>query len=297
MSWVIQHLAVVTVLIVLFAIGLVVLIFVGLHRLYRHEPTRPQFGSALVSLVIAVLFSVVLNNLYALKRDSDNRARALRDQHYAQLKPVLRAEAANLGEIASEMKKQAHITGVNNYEVITTDTAAMLWPDVMSRDLERHFPAYDLSKRGLLEEISHQDQEFRGAMQVARTEIKPMPGLNTYWKEIAAMAFIERCLGRGPGLRLNVNQNGFSFEYWGASVGASGGAIPPRPDAGQVAASRGYQSLRNAGALRTYCENLRQGARDIAERANALAERAKLLSQETVLPGKCEFLTTADPAQ
>src|SRR5580698_9989457 len=100
MFWVIQHLLLATFVLILLAVGLVLLIVWVLSRIYSHEATRPQVISALVSLVVAILFSVILNNLYAVKRDRDNRLRTLRDQHFAQLRPILRAESSKLQEIA-----------------------------------------------------------------------------------------------------------------------------------------------------------------------------------------------------
>src|SRR5260370_41023351 len=111
---------------VIFAISLAILIFLGLTPHYGDDDTRPQVGSALVSLVVAVLFSVILNNWYAVKMDRDNRLRAFRDQHLAQRKPVLRGESLKLAEIDDDMKKDGPITQVDNYRSSTLGPNTML---------------------------------------------------------------------------------------------------------------------------------------------------------------------------
>ena len=289
MSLIVQHLIIVTFLIVIFAVGLVVLIFLGLTRIYKHEPTRSQFGSALVSLLVAVLFSVILNNLYAVRRDRDSRLRNLRDQHYTQLKSVLRTESSKLAEVAEQITKWAHITRVDQYENIQGDASAMLWPDVMSGDLRNHFATYDQSKHSLLSQIEAQDQEFRETVALAEKEIKPT-GVDPYWREVNAVSYVEECVGRGNGVRLKVTEGGFSIEYWGASVGASGGGThPPRPSPDQVAAFRAFRSLKPDVSLGPHCGSLKRRAEGIIRAAQELSKEAQLQSEATILKGTCEI--------
>jgi hypothetical protein len=240
-QWAIQHLLVVTAIAVSLAISLVLVIFLGLNRHYKHDATRSQVGSGMVSVVITVLFSVILSNLFAVKRDSDNRSRVLRDQHYAQLKPVLRTEADKLRDLAVNIKRQAHIDLVNSYETSREDTREMLWPDVLSSDLGHHFPSYEQSKQKLVSDIEAQDNDFRQAMIVARKRTPVDQELNAYWREVAAMSFLEFCLDRGSGVVLIVNDSGFSFGYWGAS-GSNSGNPPPRPQAGPSCHCSGIRS-------------------------------------------------------
>src|SRR5204863_1432704 len=136
MSWMIAHLLLTTALLVVVAVGCVISILSLLHRVYAHEPTRPQFGGFLATLVITVLFSVFLNNLFALKRDRDNRLRSLRDQHYAQLRPLLRSESAKLKGIADQISNERRISDpVQTSTVAKGDLSSRLWPEVMSPDL------------------------------------------------------------------------------------------------------------------------------------------------------------------
>lgn len=290
MLWITQHLLIVTLLMVMSAVALALIIFFALTRIYSHEPTRSQFGSALVSILLAVLFSVVLGNWYGVWRDRENRLRALRDQHFAQIRPVLRMESSKLLEIAAQADKQAHFSSVTHYENVSNVPEDDLWPDVISRDLAQHFPAYDNSKRSLLFEIKAQDDEFRVALAATESQIKPIANLDSYWREVAAISFVESCTGRGQGVKLRITDNGFSFEFWGASISNSGGSPPQRPSPDQVAAFRAFQSLKPDASLDAHCHSLKHRAEAIFESAKELSKQAQFLSESTILKGTCDFL-------
>jgi hypothetical protein len=167
----------------------------------------------------------------------------------------------------------------------------MLWPDVISHDLRNHFPEYDKAKHDLLTEIDTQDQEFRDTISVAAKQMKPVPGLITYWREVAATSYVEKCVGRGDGMGLSIAPNGYTFHYWGASVGASGGgSSPPRPSPDQIAGYRGYQSLHRGPQLKVHCSSLEARANNILHEAQSLSEAAQLHSEETILRGACDFI-------
>ena len=287
MLWTLDHLLLVTVATVLFAIVLALCIFLLLTRHYPHEATRASFGTAVVSVVVTVLFGVALNNLYALKRDRDGRLRNLRDQHYSQLKPVLRIESSKLTDIADMMAKQAHINRVNGYEGTEIDVPAMLWPDVMSRDLWQHFPDYDQAKHVLLSQIDAQDQEFRDTVVLAEQDIKPTARLDAYWRRINAMSYVEKCVGRGNGVKLVVQQGGYNFEYWGVSSGGSG-----QPSLDEIAAFRAFESMKPSATVTSHCDRLKKRADTILNDARELSKQAQLFSESTILKGNCEFMTS-----
>jgi hypothetical protein len=294
MYWIVEHLLVVTVLMLMLAVITVLGIFWLVPKIYRHATLIPQFAGAAASMVIAVLFSVVLSNWYALSRDRDNRLRALRDQHYGQLRPVLRNESAKLRGLATLIAKQGHISKAGKYYGgAFDDPSAALWPDVMSHDLQQHFDDYDSSKKRLLSLIDLQDKEFRELLNVVERRIKPASALVPYWKELASLSFIEECLGNGGGIKLRVFKEGYFFEYLGGSVGGSGGgAQPPRPSPDQVAGFRAFQSLHLDPPLTTKCHNLKSRAEDLQHSAENLAKEALLLAEGTILKGTCEFIKT-----
>jgi hypothetical protein len=291
MLWIINHLLIVTMLAAVVGVGLIPLMLVLLDRIYHHEGRRPLYGSGLVAILVTVLFPVIVNNWYAIKRDRDNRLRALRDQHFGQLRPVLRTESSKFQEIAAQAAKQGHLSGVNHYETIPEFPGDALWPDVMSRDLKQHFPTYDKAKESLVSEIRAQDEEFRKTVSTAEDQIKPAPDLDPYWKDVATTSFVEQCTGRGNGMTLRIFDAGYSFSYWGASTSASGGgSSPPRPSPDQVAGFRAFQSLRPDASLISHCDSLKRRAEAITHDAETLSKDAQLNSESTILKGDCEYL-------
>lgn len=286
MLWTLDHLLLVTLVAIFAAVLLVVCIFLGLHRHYPHEATRTGIGTAGVSIVVAVLFTVVLNNLYALRRDRDSRLRNLRDQHYTQLKPVLRTESSNLAHVSEEMARLAHLTQIGQWDNTNENPPGLLWPDVLSRDLRNHFPEYDQSKRALISQIQAQDQEYGETRDFAQRQIDSVK-LDPYWKVIDSQAFVLKCLGRGHGVQLRVEPGNFYFETGFSSAGGSG---QPSPD--QVAAASAFGLMKMDADLSKHCESLKARADSIQNTSKELARQAELLGESTILPGDCGFITS-----
>jgi hypothetical protein len=299
MTLIIDHLLIVTLVTVITGIGLLLLVFLGLTRLYPHEATRAQFGSALAGLLVAVLFSVILNNWYTIKRDRDNRSRALRDQHFAQLRPVLRTESSKFKEIAAQVTEQGHIARINHYETppmfsrdalwpdlgpeFSRDT---LWPDVTSRDLGRHFSGYDERKQNLADEIKGQDEDFRKAVSAAEDHIPSVGNRVAYWKDVVATSYFEQCTGHGDGITIRFSDpDHYVFGAWRAGVGSNGS-----PSSDQLAAFHAFQWLKSHVALGSQCDSLKRGAEKIIRDAQTLSDDAQKYSESTILKGDCDFL-------
>ena len=74
MHWLSGHLIFSTIVLVLLAVGIALVVFRYLPRIYPHESTQVPFAAAIVSMSVSVLLSVFLNNLFALSRvDEDPR--------------------------------------------------------------------------------------------------------------------------------------------------------------------------------------------------------------------------------
>jgi len=117
-----------------------------------------------------------------------------------------------------------------------------------------------------------------------------VPGLLPKWKEIAAISFIEQCVGHGDGVTLTITGSGYSVSYLGGSSSASGGPPPPRPSPDLIAGYRAFQSLKPDPKLNSYCDSLKRRAREIQRVAEDLARAALLLSEGTILKGTCDFI-------
>jgi len=62
---------------------------------------------------------------------------------------------------------------------------------------------------------------------------------------MAALNFVEKCLGHGVGIMLRVTDSGYNFESLGGGSSVTGPSGPnaPRPSPDQVAAAQAYQSI------------------------------------------------------
>lgn len=200
-TWMIEHSTLATLLIVTFTLLLIAAMPWLVHRVHPHEATRSQVTGALVSFAITLVLSVFLNNVLAKSRDRDNRLRTFRDQHFAQLRPVLRTESSKLQGLSEQIIKEGHISKVAKVGAEQNPSLA-LWPDVLSQDLRNHFADYDAAKRALLSEIASQDDEFRNTLSLADSEMTQKP--DAYWREIVALSFVEMCLGRQTGIKLTI---------------------------------------------------------------------------------------------
>jgi hypothetical protein len=295
MLWTLDHLLFVTVIAFLCGMLIVVLIFVFLTRHYPHEGTRAAFGSGLVTLVASVIFTVVINNLYAMKRDRDSRLRNLRDQHYSQLKPVLKTESSKFTQIGADIERWGHITQLDRWDFVNDDLQSLVWPDVLSRDLGNHFADYDRSKRLLVEQVQADTKEFREATETVSQELTPFVHLDPYWRSVDSYAFVMKCIGIGNGVRVQIRPDGYSFETPGSNGSASGGGPnPPRPSPDQIEAAKAYASLRLNPELDRQCDSLKSRVTAIRDLTTELSKRAELLSESTVLPGDCEFIRNSD---
>jgi len=286
----VAHLVLTTLLLVVIAATFVIGILLALHRLYPDAPTRPHLGSLSIAIVVTILFSVFLSNLFAMKRDRENRLRSFRDRHYEQLRPVLRSESAKLKAIRDQIIKEARLSdGTKTSTISEAEVSALLWPEIMSPDLAQHFSKYDDSKRNLLKELETQDEEFLATVQSTEKQIRPLPDLVQYWKKVVAVSFVDQCAAHGEGIKLTLSPSGYTFNYLGGSVGASGGPPPPRPSPDQVAAARAFRSLKPSPGIISHCESLKSRAATISTGAAELSNQAFLLSEGTILTGDCNF--------
>ena len=220
----------------------------------------------------------------SVEPDESNRARALRDQHYQLLRPVLKSESAHLKVVAEQVGSKGHFAPILEDELpwweerkAANSPSAELWPEVMSRDLANHFGEYDEAKHKLLSEINGLDSEFRQAM----SQIKPAKDLTPDWTEMAALSFVKKCLGLWDGLHYLRR-----YGKW-AGMGFS------RPSPEEIAAKVAYQSIEPT-AMGDHCESLKRRADKVKTTAENLSKQAILLSEQVVLNGTCQFLKKVD---
>jgi hypothetical protein len=238
---------------------------------------------------LPILLSVIVGNFYAVKRDRDNRLRALKDQHFAQLKPILRTESTRLQNVSTIIQDRGHFSGVTPYEAESPRPSTFLSPDILSNDLANHFSDYARSKQLLVAEINEQDAEFRVALSDATNQISPALKLDPNWKENVAVSVLEHCMDRGPGITLVPTSRGFDFE----SVGQSAPNMP-KPIREQINALEGFKSFVPDESFRSHCDSLTRHAKEIISHAQELSRQAQYQSESTILKGDCGFVKSND---
>jgi uncharacterized protein YlxW (UPF0749 family) len=275
-----------TLLLVSLAVVIALVVFRYAHQIYPHQSTQVPFAAAIVSLIVTVLLSVFLSNLFALHRGREDRAHALRDRHFEQLRPTLRREADQLKGLAQEMRQAGRLDAVKEErEARLRGLRAHFWPDLISADLDTHFPEYASVKRTLAKDIEVYDSSLVELIPDVESQVV-MSEAHQRWKSIIALSKMAACTEHGDGMVLSVQDGGsFNFSYFQGTVSGSG------PPAGEfVEAFRSYNQLHVGPKILAACEKLKQTSRLLAERAEELANRAVLLTYRTALTGNCEFV-------
>lgn len=198
MEIVIQHLIWTTVIMTVIAFALVFLVVWIVHWLFPETPSRTPMAMAFVSIVIAAIFGVALNNRFAIRRDRDSRDWNMRQQHLAQLRPVLKSESERLEALAHEIQTAGFLHG--EHERVRTrepEISTCLESDVMSFDLANHYPDYASTKNGLASELLFHDKRFVEAATEAAKEIG-IHDIGWFSAQDLGISYVAHCAGRGP---------------------------------------------------------------------------------------------------
>ena len=289
-KFLIQHLALTTLGMVLAGTILVLLVVWFVHGLVPEHPSRTPMAAGLVAIIVTVIFSVALNNLYALKRDQDTREWNMRQQHLSQLRPVLKQESDQLAGLADSFQQRGFLEGEHGgVRTKASELVPFLEPNVMSFDLANHFPEYTASKKKLEAAIVSSASNFLSAVSEAQQGIG-IHDISWFSAQRLAVTYVGACMGRGAGFTLQVNPHGqgYSMSYYGASIGSSAGS--PSPDL--VYAYQRYRAFKPSKSLRDACDSLRASADAIESQGRELSRQALLVAQETNLRGDCPFVRT-----
>jgi len=138
-----------------------------------------------------------------------------------------------------------------------------------------------------LKDVQRQDTEA-GEMVGHVSKMLNLPSYAEHRRLEIGRAFLEKCLGKGPGLTLTIRKEG-GYSY--ASLGGSGSHGAGHPPEDVVAAFAAFRSMSPDSETVEHCEALVKGAADISVKANQLARLAKLLAERASLTGDCEYTT------
>lgn len=284
MIWLLNHLMWVTLLAIVIALFVAVFVVWILHRIFHDIPFITPVSMVVVNVLLAVLVGVLLNNLWGMKRDRDGRLWNLQQQHLGRLRVTLKAEADGLKAVATAFQKEGYITDVHGMVLEPQPILTLTSSDVLSSDLENHYPDYVFAKRDLARKVANHDKDFAQVAALAGRELN-VRATSWFNADTVALTFVEQNLGKGPGLILQRSATGFTLTYFGANVGTS-----QSPEPGLISVSRRYDSFRPTDALVSRLKELRQSSDGIEQSAKQLSDEALLLEEQTRLPGKCAFV-------
>ena len=233
---------------------LLALACVGFY-LSRHVSRRQQIAALVVTLTasvsIALVFAVALNQTWAARRDRGQRIYAARVQHLQRLQTLLRTESAALNGIAGALRDGRYFTQVAN------DARQAVWhDDVLTTDVERHFPEYAREREQLIQNILEYDRAMGRLRQRLSADLHLPDATEPYRMDLVS-ALVKKC------------------------AGASG----HQPSGDEVYA----EQYRCAPAIVADCRQLFDRADDLAEEALQLSMVARRDAEETALQGWCTY--------
>jgi len=151
--------------------------------------------------------------------------------------------------------------------------------------LINHYPEYWDAKQQLLKDVHRQDTQA-GEVVGHVSKMLNLPSYTEHRRLEIGRDFLEKCLGKGPGLTLTIRKEG-GYSY--SSLGGSGSHGAGHPPEDVVAAFAAFRSISPDSETVEHCEALVKGAADISVKANQLARLAKLLAERASLAGDCEY--------
>jgi uncharacterized membrane protein YccC len=241
--------------------------------LSRNVSPRQQIAALTVtltaSLSIAIIFAVALNQAWAARRDRDQRIFAARGQHLQRLQALLRTESEALTEIAGALRAGRYFTQVAN------DARQAVWhDDVLTTDVERHFPEYFREREHLIRAILEHDRETGRVRQRLSASLRLHDPTEPYRIHLVS-ALVKKCAGASDDQSLD-------GELFGDRHSS------PQTLAREAAAHT-YDEYRCSPPLIADCRQLFDRADDLADEALQLSAAARRDAEETILHGSCTY--------
>lgn len=169
-----------------------------------------------------------------------------------------------------------------------SELESLFSPDLLTADLANHFPDYWQARQQLWKDVERQDAEFGDTVARVSTSVH-LPSHAENQRVTVGRAFLEKCMGKGPGFTLEVSKDSYSYRFPGGGGGSSSGGNV-RPPEYLTAILEGFQSIKLTTETMKRCETLTKGAASITTKAMELSRQAQLLAERTVLTGDCEYI-------
>ncbi len=285
--WILDHSYLVTLLIIAIAVGVAFAIYQYSLRVSEQHPAKSQLAAFGVQLTIAVLITFFLNNLHGAARDRDQQKWTLRQNHLAKLQPVLRADSEMLKHVAGQATKVGRISTLQDSTATdVVELATLFSSDVLTPDLANHYQEYWRDRHQLLQDIQQQDTKFGDIVALVSKPLH-LPDHAENQRIVIGRAFLEKCLGKGPGFTLEISKNEYTYGILGNGNSKNSSRLPVPEHL--MAMSEAFRSILPDAETIKNCEALTNGAASIAARATKLVGEAKVLAERTVLAGDCEY--------
>ena len=247
------------------------------------SPTISQYSKGANSPNITGDQNVVILNS---ARDRNLEKWMLRQRHLDQLQSLLRREADNFVVIADRARTVGRISNLNNgTEPDVPEVEQLLLPEVLSPDLANHYPEYWQKKQQLLKDILGQDTRFGDTVALVSTPVY-LPSHAENRRVTVGHAFLDRCMGHGPGIAVEKYKNGgYSYRILQGGGSSTAGDVPEDV----IEILEAFQSISPTAETAKRCEALTKGAASISVKAKELSLMAKRLAERTALAGDCEY--------
>jgi hypothetical protein len=227
---------------------------------FRGHRVAVQVAAVTVTVAVSIVLSVALNQLWAARRDSEQRVWTARSQHLQQLQLLLRAESASLNGIAQALRQGRY------FALVADDARQAVWQDdTLTADVERHFPEYFRERERLIRRILEHDSERGQIRQIVSATLQLTDAAERYRSDLVP-ALVNKCGGAAPGRSLGSQDQ-----------------LPVHD------AVRAYEQYRCTSDLARLCQSLLDRAADLADAALVASEAARHYAEQTVLHGSCTY--------
>ena len=215
------------------------------------------------------------------------RATDVREAHLRQLQPVLRIDAERMSQVARRIRAEGRVTDLRKERSDNAVELRSLFTShrVLSADLQNHYPEYSEAKDRLRRSVGEQEEEFQQTIQLVMVKLSPPPVAEPRRPEIA-LAILEKCLGKGPGMTLTTRPDGYQYTVRGRTQRYSSGAAVAEDEGAAFAA---FTSFGPEPEVVAHCDSMKKRAAGIAANAEKLSADALALAGQTSLPGECKY--------
>jgi hypothetical protein len=261
MAWGLDHVLLLTVSAVAIVCAVASAGFVLSRQKFPAHPIAGQIVTAALTLALAMLFAVSLDQAWGVRRERDRQAWTARDQHRQRIQALLRTEAAWLDDIARSLRDTGYFARVANEE------REMIWhDDVLTGDVQHHYAEYFQDREQLIRRILAHNRDverLRGDVSASL----PLPEEAERLRPLIVAALVMKCAGAGPG--------------------------NPEQAVAAAEAARTYEEYRCTTDVTRASQDVFDRASDLADAASIAGGAARRSAEETGLRGACTYLEEA----